>query len=164
MPSGLSRCQKPPLRSITMTLRRVSPDALTLVINIQDVPTVMLMVGFCAVANIWYAIEQETLRDSVHTANMPVLWVGVQSRPYIRITKQRIQDERSDEMSALLDRITIDPAINHGKPVIRGLRYPLETLLELLSADMSVDDILADYEDLEREDVLAAIAFADSLE
>jgi len=59
--SGLSLCQKPPLRSITMTLRRVSPDALTLVINIQDAPTVMLIVGFCAVANIWYVIEQETL-------------------------------------------------------------------------------------------------------
>lgn len=63
-------------------------------------------------------------------------------------------------MSTLLDRITIDPAINHGKPVIRGLRYPVETLLELLSADMSIDEILADYEDLEREDLLAAIAYA----
>jgi len=63
-------------------------------------------------------------------------------------------------MSTLLDRITIDPAINHGKPVIRGLRYPVETLLELLSADMTIDEILADYEDLEREDVLAAIAYA----
>jgi len=63
-------------------------------------------------------------------------------------------------MSNLLDRITIDPAINHGKPVIRGLRYPVETLLELLSADMSIDEILVDYEDLEREDLLAAIAYA----
>lgn len=63
-------------------------------------------------------------------------------------------------MSDLLDRITIDPAISHGKPVIRGLRYPVETLLELLSADMTIEEILADYEDLEREDLLAAIAFA----
>ncbi len=63
-------------------------------------------------------------------------------------------------MSALLDRIVIDPAINHGKPVIRGLRYPVETLLELLSAGMTIDDILADYEDLERDDLLAALAFA----
>ncbi|HEU0027813.1 MAG TPA: DUF433 domain-containing protein [Ktedonobacterales bacterium] len=63
-------------------------------------------------------------------------------------------------MGALPDRIVIDPAINHGKPVIRGLRYPVETLLELLSAGMTIDDILADYEDLEREDVLAALAFA----
>ena len=63
-------------------------------------------------------------------------------------------------MDNLLDRITIDPAIAHGKPTIRGLRYPVETLLQLLSADMKIDEILADYEDLEREDVLAALAFA----
>ncbi|HUY77071.1 MAG TPA: DUF433 domain-containing protein [Ktedonobacterales bacterium] len=62
-------------------------------------------------------------------------------------------------MSDLRSRITIDPAINHGQPAIRSLRYPVETLLELLSADMSIDEILADYEDLEREDVLAAIAY-----
>ena len=63
-------------------------------------------------------------------------------------------------MADLLDRITMDPAIDHGKPVIRGLRYPVEMLLELLSAGMTMDDILADYEDLERDDVLAALAFA----
>jgi uncharacterized protein (DUF433 family) len=63
-------------------------------------------------------------------------------------------------MASLLDRITMDPAINHGKPVIRGLRYPVETLLELMSAGMTIDEILADYEDLERDDLLAALAFA----
>lgn len=63
-------------------------------------------------------------------------------------------------MDNLLDCITIDPAIAHGKPTIRGLRYPVETLLQLLSAGMTIDEILADYEDLEREDVLAALAFA----
>jgi uncharacterized protein (DUF433 family) len=62
-------------------------------------------------------------------------------------------------MAELLSRITMDPAINHGKPTIRGLRYPVETLLELLSSGMTIDDILADYEDLEREDVLAALAY-----
>jgi len=60
----------------------------------------------------------------------------------------------------LLNRITIDPDISHGKPTIRGLRYPVETILELLSSGMTVDEILADYEDLEREDILAALAFA----
>ena len=63
-------------------------------------------------------------------------------------------------MADLLARITMDPTIAHGKPVIRGLRYPVETLLELLSSGMTFDDILADYEDLEREDLLAALAFA----
>jgi uncharacterized protein (DUF433 family) len=60
----------------------------------------------------------------------------------------------------LLARITIDPEICHGKPCIRGLRYPVEVILELLSAGATIDDILSDYEDLEREDVLAALAFA----
>jgi uncharacterized protein (DUF433 family) len=63
-------------------------------------------------------------------------------------------------MDTLLSRITIDPVVCHGKPCIRGLRYPVETLLELLSSGMSPDEILADYEDLERDDLLAALAFA----
>jgi uncharacterized protein (DUF433 family) len=63
-------------------------------------------------------------------------------------------------MTTDLDRITIDPNICHGRPCIRGLRYPVETILELLSAGMTIDDILADYPDLEREDILAALAFA----
>lgn len=60
----------------------------------------------------------------------------------------------------LVDRVTMDPDICHGKPCIRGLRYPVEMLLELLSGGMTIDDIMADYEDLERDDILAALAFA----
>jgi len=63
-------------------------------------------------------------------------------------------------MSSLLERITIDPQICHGKPVVRGLRYPVETLLELMSAGMTNDEILADYEDLERDDLLAVLSYA----
>lgn len=59
-------------------------------------------------------------------------------------------------MDDLLERITINPQICHGKPVVRGLRYPVEMLLELMSAEMTNEEILADYEDLEREDLLAA--------
>jgi uncharacterized protein (DUF433 family) len=62
-------------------------------------------------------------------------------------------------MDNLLNRITMDPEIAHGKPVIRGLRYPVQTLLELLSAGMTFEDILEDYPDLEREDLLAALAY-----
>ncbi|MDP1651837.1 MAG: DUF433 domain-containing protein [Rhodocyclaceae bacterium] len=58
------------------------------------------------------------------------------------------------------DRITLDPAICHGKPCIRGLRYPVENLLELLAGGMSVEQILLDFEDLEREDILAALSYA----
>ena len=63
-------------------------------------------------------------------------------------------------MDNLISRITIDPEICHGKPTIRGLRYPVQTILELLSAGMSHEEILEDYPDLEREDLLAALAFA----
>jgi uncharacterized protein (DUF433 family) len=63
-------------------------------------------------------------------------------------------------MNTLLSRITIDPAICHGEPCVRGLRYPVEVLLELLSSGMTIDEILADYEDLERDDLLAVFAFA----
>ena len=63
-------------------------------------------------------------------------------------------------MDTLLSRITIDPAVCHGKPCVRGLRYPVETLLELLSSGMTNDEILADYVDLERDDLLAALAYA----
>ena len=65
-------------------------------------------------------------------------------------------------MEAPLSRITMNPGICHGKPCIRGLRYPVEMLLDLLSAGMTIDEILADYEDLEREDLLAAIAFREA--
>lgn len=58
------------------------------------------------------------------------------------------------------DRITIDPAICHGKPCIRGLRYPVENVLEWLASGMSTEEILADYEDLERDDILAALSYA----
>ncbi|HXG67552.1 MAG TPA: DUF433 domain-containing protein [Blastocatellia bacterium] len=63
----------------------------------------------------------------------------------------------------LAERVTIDPNICHGKPTIRGLRYPVEMILELLSSGMTNDEILADYEDLEREDILAALSFATRL-
>lgn len=58
-----------------------------------------------------------------------------------------------------LDRITIDASICHGKPVVRGLRYPVQQLLELLASGMSIDEVLADYPDLERDDLLAALEF-----
>ena len=58
------------------------------------------------------------------------------------------------------NRITLNPEICHGKPCIRGLRYPVENVLEWLAGGMSIDDILADYEDLEREDILAVLAYA----
>lgn len=58
-----------------------------------------------------------------------------------------------------LERITSDPAVCHGQPTIRGLRYTVESILQLLSAGMMIDEVLADYPDMEREDILAALEF-----
>ncbi|MDR2187433.1 MAG: DUF433 domain-containing protein [Azonexus sp.] len=58
------------------------------------------------------------------------------------------------------ERITSNPAICHGKPCIRGLRYPVENILEWLAGGMTIKEILADYTDLEYEDILAALGYA----
>ena len=63
----------------------------------------------------------------------------------------------------MTDRVTINRDICHGKSTIRGLRYPVEMILELLTAGMSHEEILADYEDLENEDILASLAYATRL-
>ena len=69
-------------------------------------------------------------------------------------------EQPSEDTNDLRARITIDPEICHGKPCIRGLRYPVETILELLSVDMKQEEVLADYEDLEANDLLAVLDFA----
>ena len=61
------------------------------------------------------------------------------------------------------ERITMDPEICHRKPTIRGLRSTVESVLELLSSGMAIEEILSDYEDLERDDILAALDFARQL-
>lgn len=60
----------------------------------------------------------------------------------------------------LLKRITIDPNICHGKPCIRGMRYPVELILELLSSGMTIEEILEDYDDLELDDIQATFLYA----
>jgi uncharacterized protein (DUF433 family) len=66
-------------------------------------------------------------------------------------------------MDDVLQRITVNPNIAFGKPTIRGLRYSVEWLLELLSSGMSQQDILDDYEDLEAADIYAVLAYAAKL-
>ena len=58
------------------------------------------------------------------------------------------------------ERIEINPQIMGGKPVIRGTRLPVETVLRKLGAGMTFDAILADHPRLTRDDILAAQAFA----
>ncbi len=59
----------------------------------------------------------------------------------------------------LLKRITINPNICHGKPTIRNRRYPVQTILDLISAGMTFDELLEDYPDLEKEDLQACLLF-----
>ncbi|HWB63644.1 MAG TPA: DUF433 domain-containing protein [Chitinophagales bacterium] len=63
----------------------------------------------------------------------------------------------------LLSRITIEQDICHGKPTIKGLRYPVENMLELMASGMTIEELLKDYPDLEREDFLACIEYAAKL-
>lgn len=60
----------------------------------------------------------------------------------------------------LLSRITVDPEICHGKPCIRGLRYPVENILEYLAGGDSVEQVLDEFPDLERDDILACLEFS----
>lgn len=59
----------------------------------------------------------------------------------------------------LLKRITIDPAICHGKPIVRGMRWPVKNLLELMASGMTHEEILTDHPELEQDDLMACLAF-----
>lgn len=59
-----------------------------------------------------------------------------------------------------MNRITTHPDICHGKPCIRGLRYPVQNVLEWLASGMTTNEILSDYPDLEVEDIYASLSYA----
>ncbi|MEW6772101.1 MAG: DUF433 domain-containing protein [Bacillota bacterium] len=63
----------------------------------------------------------------------------------------------------LLRRITVNPAIFGGKPIIRGMRIKVENILGLLEQGVTPQEILADYPDLEPEDIKACLAYARAL-
>ena len=63
-------------------------------------------------------------------------------------------------MDNLLSRITINPDICHGKPSIRNMRYPVEMILDLLSAGMTHEEILVDYPAMQEDDIRARLAYA----
>ncbi len=66
-------------------------------------------------------------------------------------------------MESLRERVTIDENICNGKPVIRGKRIAVNTILEFLSAGDTADEILKQYPSLEKEDISACLQFAASL-
>jgi uncharacterized protein (DUF433 family) len=61
---------------------------------------------------------------------------------------------------SLLNRITKRPDICHGKPTIRSLRYPVDSMLDLLASGMTIQEILDDYPDLQKDDLLACLEYA----
>lgn len=63
-------------------------------------------------------------------------------------------------MSSILKRITIDSDICHGKACIRHMRWPVEVMIDLIASGMSFKEILTDHPELEKEDILAALAYA----
>lgn len=66
-------------------------------------------------------------------------------------------------MQPLTERITVNPDVCNGKPTIRGKRVTVQTILEFLGSGDSIDEILANYPSLEREDIYASIQFASSV-
>ncbi len=60
----------------------------------------------------------------------------------------------------LHERITIDPAVMDGQPCLRGLRFPVVTVLRMVAGGMTTDEILDEHPDLEPEDIPAALRYA----
>lgn len=63
----------------------------------------------------------------------------------------------------LLDRITINPKVMVGKPIIRGLRITVEQILKSLASGVSTQELLEDYPELEPEDIQAVLSYAAEL-
>ncbi|HHB90488.1 MAG TPA: DUF433 domain-containing protein [Anaerolineae bacterium] len=63
-------------------------------------------------------------------------------------------------MNRLLERITVDPDILGGKPIIRGTRLSVEFILDLLASGMMEDEIIQEYPHLERDDIRACLQYA----
>ena len=63
-------------------------------------------------------------------------------------------------MENLLTRISLNPEVCHGKPTIRNTRYMVDSMLEHLAGGDTIEDLLSGFPDLEREDILACLAYA----
>ena len=66
-------------------------------------------------------------------------------------------------MESLIERITVNADICHGKPTVRNMRYPVEMILELLSSGMTWSEIMEDYPAIEQDDIRACLLFASQL-
>lgn len=62
-------------------------------------------------------------------------------------------------MDKLINRITINPEVCHGKSCIRGMRWPVEVIIDMLGSGITIEEILEDHQELEKEDILASLNF-----
>ena len=95
-------------------------------------------------------------------ANMEMTTVrkaGVQAQDYTP-AYNRAQVRGRDDLMGDFDRITHDPQVMGGKPTIRGMRVTVGMVVGLIGAGRTIDQVLADYPYLEREDVLQALRYA----
>ncbi|MBI4824929.1 MAG: DUF433 domain-containing protein [Nitrospirae bacterium] len=67
------------------------------------------------------------------------------------------------ETEDLLNRITVDPGVMVGKPTIRGLRITVEQVLKALAGGLTVEELLEDYPELEKEDIRAILFYVSNL-
>ena len=70
---------------------------------------------------------------------------------------------KTTNTDTLLARISVDPAICHGKPCIRGHRIWVTLVLDFLASGTSIEELLTEYPDLQREDILACIAYGSEM-
>ncbi len=73
---------------------------------------------------------------------------------------QHLTSDETQLMNLYSERITIEPDKRGGKPCIRGLRITVYDILSYLAAGMTVEEVLSDFPDLTREDILAALSYA----
>ncbi len=98
--------------------------------------------------------------DSASAQEVASLEVGQNERHIRVVTEHAIPDRGTPDPEELLARITINPGIFGGKPIIRGMRFAVHHVLGMLAAGDSVETILSDFSSLEPEDIQACLIFA----
>jgi uncharacterized protein (DUF433 family) len=68
-----------------------------------------------------------------------------------------------DGGAVMYERISIDPKVCHGQACVRGTRIPVHQIVRMLANGDTIEDLLADYPSLEREDILACLDYAEVL-
>jgi len=67
---------------------------------------------------------------------------------------------KNDQTKLLLSRITSDPGIFNGKPIIRGMRFKVSDVLDYLASGMTMEEIVSDFPYLQKEDIIASLVYA----